>query len=114
MDGNISQTQARSGPRQDYQHPPTYRAYHDPDGTAKYSTTLVHALADVTGRDVSDVEAALSDAVEPAALDALFGPSRSQSPGHVAFSVDGIRVTAYSGGQIVITPPARAPDRPRA
>lgn len=112
MEGDTTNTHAPAATRSAGEQPPTYHAYHDPDSPAKYSTTLIHVLANVMGRDVSEVDAALAERIDPGALDLLF-PGDPASPGHVAFSVDGYRVTAYSGGQIVVTPPADpSPARP--
>ena len=86
-----------------------YYAYHDADDPAKLSTTVVHALADVMGIDVTDTGFVLYDSVDPEALDRIFAPTDEgtpRAPGHVAFTVSGYRVTVYSNGQIVITPPA--------
>jgi hypothetical protein len=86
-----------------------YHAYHDPDSAAKLSTTVIHALADVMGTDVTDTGFALDDSVDVDALDRIFAPAEDgtpRSPGHVAFAVEGYRVTVYDSGQIVITPPA--------
>lgn len=85
-----------------------HHAFHEPGGSAKVSTTVVHALADAMGVDVTDIGFSLYDSIDPDALDRIFaqtttGPPRA--PGHVAFSVDGYRVTVYSSGHIVITPP---------
>lgn len=85
-----------------------YHAFHEPEGSAKVSTTVVHALADAMGVDVTDIGFSLYDSIDPDALDRIFtqtsnGPPRA--PGHVAFSVNGYRVTVYSSGHIVITPP---------
>lgn len=85
--------------------PGTQYAYHDPEGPAKPSTTVVHALAAAMDRDVSDVGFTLYDSIAPEALDALFAnTSDADPPGHVAFGVPGYGVTVYSDGQIVITP----------
>lgn len=91
------------------QSPPRdYYAYHDPEGSATFSTTVIHALADVMGLDVTDSKFVLYDSVDPGALDRIFARTEDgapRSPGHVAFSVDDYRVTVYSDGRIVITPP---------
>lgn len=87
---------------------PEYHARHDPESAAKLSTTVAHALADVMGIEVTDSGFALYDSIDPEALDRLFAPAadgRLRSAGHVAFAVEGYRVTAYSDGRIVITPP---------
>lgn len=89
--------------------PSTYHAYHDPRSPAKLSTTIVHALADVMDLDVTDTGFSLYDSVDPDALDQLFVPKSDgtpRPPGHVAFSVQGYRITVYSEGHIVITPPS--------
>lgn len=91
--------------------PPTndYHAYNDPNGTAKLSTAVTHALADVMGRDVTEAGFVLFDTIDPDALDRLFSPScesDGRSPGHVAFTVDDHKVTVYSTGEIVVTPPS--------
>lgn len=83
-------------------------AYHDPDSAARLSTTVAHALADVMAADVTSTEFSLYDCVDPDALDQVFAPradGRRRAPGHVAFNVLGYRVTVYSSGHIVITPP---------
>lgn len=85
--------------------PGTQYAYHDPERPAKPSTTVVHALAEAMGRDVTDVGFSLYDSIAPEALDALFvSTSDADPPGHVAFGVPGYGVTVYSDGHIVITP----------
>lgn len=90
----------------------TYVVQHDFDGSAKLTTTLVHALSDVTGIDVTDAGFTLSDHVDPDALDRLFRPRDDDTPrlnGHLAFTVWGYQVTVYSDGQITIVPPQQAP-----
>lgn len=85
-----------------------YYTYHDPDDSATFSATVVHALADVIGVDVTEVEFSLYDVIDPDALDRLFNRSADGTqapPSHLAFSVRGYRVTVYSDGEIVITPP---------
>lgn len=90
-----------------------YHAYHDPSGAARLSTTVMHALADVMGENVTEVGFVLYDSVNPESLDRIFEPTadgQTRPPGHVAFTVQGYRVTTYSTGEIVITPPQ--PPRP--
>lgn len=84
-----------------------YYAYHDSESTAKLSTTVVHALADVIGADVTDADLELQDTIDPDALDRIFAAAGepSRTPSHLAFTVDGYQITVYSSGQIVITPP---------
>jgi hypothetical protein len=85
-----------------------YFVSHDPDSPSKLSTTVVHALADVMGADVTDAGFTLSDSVDPDALDRIFSPTADgteRQSGHLAFTVEGYRVTVYGDGEIVITPP---------
>ena len=89
--------------------PNTYHAHHDPSSPAKLSTTVVHALAEVMETDVTDTGFSLYDSVDPDALDSIFSlksDGTPRSPGHLAFTVQGYRVTVYSDGHIVITPPS--------
>lgn len=89
-----------------------YHVYHDPESSARVSTTVVHALADAMGVDVTDTGFSLYDSVDPDALDTIFAQTstgKPRPPGHVAFSVEGYRVTVYSTGHIVITPPVGPP-----
>ncbi len=98
-----------AGSGNDVVNPPQdYIAHHDPDGGARLTTTLVHALADVMDVDVTDTGFVLADYIDPEALDTLFVRAtdvHGRSFGHVAFLVDRHRVTIYSDGTIVITPP---------
>lgn len=86
-------------------------AHHDHESAAELTTTLVHALADVMGRDVTEIEWRLADCVDPDALDRVFatGDGTAGDDCHVAFAVEGYRVTVYGTGEIVITPPERPP-----
>ncbi|ELZ18216.1 hypothetical protein NP511_12265 [Natrinema thermotolerans] len=90
--------------------PPLYRVSHDPAGPATLSTTVIHALADCMGVDVTDGRVALYDTVDPAALDRLFRPRHNGSPrtgGALSFVVDGYHVTVRGDGEILIEPPTR-------
>ena len=90
--------------------PSVYRATHDPDGPARLSTTVVHALADCLGTDVTDGRVSLYDAVDPDALDRLFRPrhdGRPRSGGSLSFTVRDHYVTVSSDGEILIEPPIR-------
>ena len=102
-----SPARTSSSPQQ-FRPPKTVYAYHDPEGTSKVTTTVVHALADIMDVDVSETEFSLYDSVDPDALNRLFAPKSdgtARPPGHVAFGVQGYRVTVYSSGEIAITPP---------
>lgn len=82
--------------------------YYDRNGAAKLSTVIVHALADVMDADVTQLEEALYESIDPASLDRLFARTADGTPrqdGEVTFTVRGHRVTARSDGRIEITPP---------
>lgn len=88
--------------------PQPYYVHHDFDGSAELTTTLVHAISDITGTDVTDTGFTLNDYVDPDALDRLFAPKADGTPranGHVSFSIWGHHVTVYSSGEIAIVPP---------
>jgi len=101
-----------------YSHPPTasqydtYYAQHDVDGPAEFSTTVVHALSDLAGVDVTETRSMLYDSIDPDALNHLFRPKLDgtpRPPGHVVFSAWNYRVTAYSDGRIAIQVPSQQP-----
>lgn len=101
---------AKQHPSQQYQSQgvQNYYVQHDFDGPAELSTTLAHAISDVTGIDVTDTGFTLNDHVNPEALDRLFEPKEDGTPrtnGHLSFTVWGYQVTVYSNGQIAIVPP---------
>lgn len=90
--------------------PSVYRATHDPTGPATLSTTVIHALADCLGVDVTDGRISLYDTVDPDALDSLFRPrydGRPRSGGSLSFTIRDHYVTVYSDGEILIEPPVR-------
>lgn len=102
-------------PQQPPRHQNNYVVEHDFDGTADLTTTLIHAIADVTGVDVTDTGFTLNDHVDPDALNHLFAPKEDGSPranGNVSFAIWGHQVTVYSHGLIVIVPPSNAPPAP--
>ncbi|MFC7143001.1 HalOD1 output domain-containing protein [Halosimplex aquaticum] len=93
----------------------TYYVKHDFEGSAELTTTLAHAISDVTGVDVTDTGFTLNDHVDPEAMDRLFKPKDDGSPrinGHLSFTIWGHQVTVYSDGQIAIVPP-RQPAQPQ-
>lgn len=94
-----------------------YYAQHDFDGPATLSTTLVHALSNVTGADVTEAERSLAEHADPRALDLLFRPRPDgtvREPGRVTFTVWGHRVTVESDGHISIVPPRQGSPGQRA
>jgi hypothetical protein len=99
----------------------TYYAQHDFDGTARLSTTVIHALSEVANVDTTNTESTLFQHVDPDALDSLFKPTGPEAPranGRMSFQIWGYDVTVFGTGRIVITPlqqstqpPAQHPTR---
>ena len=84
---------------------------HDFGGPANITTTLAHAIADVTGGDVTPAGFTLYDYVDPDALDQLFKPKPDgtlRMDGRLTFTVWGYQVTVHSDGRIAILPPQQA------
>jgi hypothetical protein len=109
---NGPQLESQTPQENQAQRPQTYYTKHDFDGEARLTTTLVHALSDVSGHDVTDAEFTLHDHVDPDALDLLFKPREDGTErmnGHLRFTVRGHEVTIYSNGQIAIVPPQQRP-----
>lgn len=103
---NSPQARTQPDPRQ------PYTVYHDFDGPATVTETVVHALANVAGVDVTDADFALYDYVDPESLDRLFTPRPDGTPrsnGHVSFRVMGYRTTVYATGQVSIVPAGNPP-----
>ena len=103
--GTAAPSAARAGAQPAPQQ--SYTVHHDFDGVATVTETVVHALSDVTGVDVTDTDFALYDYVDPDALNRLFAPKSdgtSRVNGHVSFTVMGYQTTIYASGQITIVP----------
>ena len=114
---NAYYTKAETGTRHRVRNAQTYFVKHDFEGPAKLTTTLIHALSDVVGCDVSDSEFTLYNYVDPDALNHLFKPKEDgtlRTNGHLTFTVQGHLVTVYSDGQIAIVPPRNQPGHPQA
>jgi len=108
MNRNVSNTQINTVPRQTTPQTQPYVVHHEFGGSAELSTTLAHAISDVTGFDVTDTGFTLNDYVDPSALDRLFTPKEDGAgrlKGSLNLSILGCQVTVHSTGQIVITPP---------
>lgn len=98
--------QARPAPGQ--RQPTTYYVNHRFGGPAELSTTLVHALSNLAGVDVTETESTLFDHVDPDALNALFEPKPDGTPrtdASLGFTMWGYQVTVTGSGQITITVP---------
>ena len=105
-----NQTYVKPAAQQQYQTggTQTYYITHDFEGSAELTTTLAHAISDVTGIDVTDTGFTLNDHVDPEALDSLFKPrddGTRRINGQLSFTIWGYQVTVYSDGQIAIVPP---------
>jgi hypothetical protein len=109
---NETHAKARSQQQSQVRDTQTYFVKHDFGGSAKLTTTLAHALSDVSGIDVTDTGFTLNDHVDPDALDALFKPKADGEPrtdSQLTFAVGSYQVTVYSDGQIAIVPPQQSP-----
>jgi hypothetical protein len=113
MHGNSQNTTTTATRPQSQTHKPQpYFIQHEFGGSSQLTTTLVHALSDVTGADVTQVESGLANYVDPDALNRLFKPDSDGTPrpnGHVSFTVWDHQVTVYHNGQIAIMPPSQIP-----
>ena len=113
MHGNSQNTSAGTTAFRTQSRPPQpYFVQHEFGGATALTTTLVHAIADVTGADVRQAEESLAGHVDPGALDRLFAPGADGTPrpnGHISFTIWDHQVTVYHNGQIAITPPAADP-----
>lgn len=90
------------------QQPPQYQVTHDFDGSAELTTTIVHAISDIAGIDVSRTEGTLSDSVDPDALNRIFAPNADGTPrtnARITFTLWDHQVTVEGNGQITIVPP---------
>lgn len=93
----------------------SYTVQHNFDSAASVTATLAHALSDISGIDVSQVEFALKDYVDPDALDQLFAPVSGGSPrvnGNLTLNIQGYQTTLYGNGLITIVPPQHPQQQP--
>lgn len=112
MHGNSQNTTTVPRPQSQPREPQPYFVQHEFGGASQLTTTLVHAISDVTGADVTQAEAGLANYVDPDALNRLFKPDSDGMPrpnGHVSFTIWDHQVTVYHNGQIAITPPSQIP-----
>ena len=112
-----NEAHAKQSPQQSHvRDSGTYFVKHDFDGPAELTTTLAHALSDISGVDVTDTGFTLYDYIDPDALDMLFKPKEDthrRVNGMLTFTVWGHQVTVYSDGQIAIVPPQTPPQPTR-
>ena len=80
-------------------------SYYDPEGSAKLSTVVAHALADHMNRNVTHTERLLYRSVDPASLNRLFArrdDGGGRHDGHATFTVEDYAVTIAATGRIEI------------
>lgn len=112
MNHNVSNAKQTTRHHSQPQPQQPYVVHHDFGGPAELSTTLVHAISDVSGIDVTDTGFTLNDFVDPDALDRLFESKADGTPrtnGSLSLAVLGCQVVIHSNGQIVIAPPQQSP-----
>jgi len=105
MNENVERVAPRS-PRIPSSEQP-YVVDHDFDGTAEFTTTIIHAISDVTGVDPTDAGLRLYDHVDPDALNRLFKPRSDGSKRFnctLTFTVWGCWVSIHSSGRITVVP----------
>ena len=86
----------------------SYTVQHNFNSAASVTATVTHAISDVTGIDVSEVERALAEYVDPAALETLFAPRPDGSPrrnGQLTFDMRGYGIRLEASGLLSIVPP---------
>lgn len=81
----------------------THHLHHEWGGETAVGERIVAAIADVVDEDPATLPA-LTESINPAALDALFedGPDGSARPGCVTFSYYGHTVVVQSTGGVLI------------
>src|SRR6056297_2902379 len=111
MRRNVSNTAPTNQLQQPPQNQQPYVVQHEFGGTAELTTTLAHAISDVTGINVTDTGFTLNDYVDPDAMDKLFRPKPDGTPrtnGSLNLTILGCQVAIHSNGQIVISPPQQS------
>lgn len=82
-----------------------YTVQHNFDDPASLTATVTHALSDISGFNVTDIEFALKECVDTDALDRLFIPGSPRENAQLSFSMRGYHTTIYGNGSIFIVPP---------
>ena len=83
-----------------------HQFYHDMDGEGSLSTTIVSALLELEGEDVTSLDFVLHDYVDTDALDSIFAPKldgTSRKDIQIEIALPGYSVTVDSDGHIVVT-----------
>ncbi len=115
MHGNTQNTTTHTHSQNQTVEPQPYFVHHEFGGSTKLTTTLVHAISDVSGVDVTQAESHLSNYVDPTALDRLFKPGSSTTQhanGMLSFTMWNYQITIYHNGRIAIAPPAQPQPTP--
>ena len=77
---------------------------HDWTAGESLSVTVLQAVADLLGKEPSEIQP-VSWVVDADALNALFLPRSGESPrtnGRVSFVLDGVDVTVHASGEVVV------------
>lgn len=84
----------------------SHSVVHDWTDDGSLSTTVVKAVAAVSGRRPTELDT-LHSVLDPDALDALFGPIQQGRPADscVAFTLSNHRIRVYADGLVVVVPP---------
>ena len=77
----------------------------DPNGAESLSVTITEAVACANGVASDELDVRLFDAIDPDALERLFGPTdRSESEAEVRFHIDGNAVVVRNTGDVFVRP----------
>ena len=72
------------------------------EASVPVSTRVIEAVAATDGRSPTELEAPLSDVIDPDALNTLFDSSDGVSQGELTFSYCGHAVTVHADGRVQI------------
>ncbi|WP_167599383.1 HalOD1 output domain-containing protein [Halorussus marinus] len=81
---------------------PKHEAYHDPDGDAALSTTVINAVAAAEGVDPTHRNLQLYDALDLEALDSLFERRSRGDHWRFEFGVHDLVVVVHGDGCIAV------------
>lgn len=74
------------------------------DAESDLAVTIIEGLATLKGTSPLEIDVRLTDAIDPDALEGLFGPS-PENVGHIAFPLDGYFVSVHSNGKVAFHRP---------
>jgi len=72
----------------------------------KVSMAVVEAVAEAKGVPPTEIDTPLHRAIDPEALNRLFGPERASTDGgpHVSFTYTDYEITVHGPAQIIVRP----------